>query len=126
MTTPTACRALSARIQAGDKTVTNGEIALALGWRQQPHRSYGELWHGPKGEQHFYPRIYLTSVDATRAEWPEGWRITIEQNPDHWRATAYSVQPIPGHPPNTETPTEPAARAALLLEIRAVDLESMG
>ena len=128
MTTPAICRALSARIQAGDKTVTNAEIALALGWTEiEP--SPGSIIHlrgrDPNSSGGFRTiPLYLTRVDATRADWPEGWWITnmFQHTNGRWGMEACSddasVSP--------EAPTEPATRAALLLEIRAVELEAMG
>jgi hypothetical protein len=130
MTTPSACRALSARIQdPNDMTVTNVEIALALGWmngREKMCRFWCSQDKRTDLTEHDFIKAwapqYLTSVDATRAEWPEEWWII---NMYQRTSTEWHLQG--GRPMArlaVNAPTEPAARAALLLEIRAVELEA--
>lgn len=90
MTTPAHCRALAQRIQDGDETVTNGEVARALGYIPDPAALYAGAMISPDGRvTHREAPAFLRSVDATRAEWPEGWDIGIDGSPKNWLTRAY-------------------------------------
>lgn len=130
--TPTELRALAARVMAGEGT--NEEIALAMGWTQNPVEHW---WWLPPGadpavdDERLGAPDFLHSLDAAdQLMRPFGFNVavTIEQYINaNWIALAYLLH-ANGDCERVEAiaPTEPRARTALALLCRAVEMEGEG
>lgn len=106
MNDPTTLRALAARVVAeAPSRALDAEIAEAISsvWPQDTH--------------------YTTSRDAAASAMPEGWLVQLHQNV-LWAVGAIPRPFRPEMSVTIEAPTEPQARAALMLLVRAREMES--
>ena len=128
MTTAAELRALADRVCAEEPSrELDADIAGVVGLPEWIALKYQKWLAGdddtPALQYEFrrvYAPHYTTSRDDAAAMMPAGWFVTIREYSDLWRVFACSRSSAID---NTDAPTEPRARTAAALRVRAAVME---